>query len=703
MKKIVKPTAFLLVIAMLLSGCTAKGTSEENGPATSGSVESETSTVVSASSDNSVVVDVPVASNETKKVVFDITKTHQTMDGFGAAYTWYGDRLLNAKNSEAGLDALFSEARLTILRFKNEYEYSVPGKASNAIAMARNYEAARERAALYGEKVKVLLCCWSPPASLKSDDTIANGYGTIKKNAAGEYMYKEYADWWVESVKYYSARGIEIDYVSIQNEIDFSPESYEGCRFAYKESDTEASYAKAFLAVYDAFKEAFGDKAPVLLGPETMGLNTGSLKLYTQEIIDTNPEALGGVAFHLYASGTSNEADNTVKPSSYMTVFTGLKDYFPNYKKWQTEFFIGKGIQTAELIWHALTEADLTAYLYWSGVWDDSKPGIFESSDLVEINSKGEWRLSANYYAMKHYSEFIRPGYVRVDAVSEIIPVKSCAFVNENGSKVAVVLVNVQNKENVIALSGLDYTITDSNVYQSVFGDESLNDKEMYKSLGKLSENGEIVLPAKSVTTIDITGYAGSTPVEVPVVEKIVYDTPVVTDATAEPVPTSDKVMINTGFETKADISKLSSFGSVSMKLAEGEGKKGSNCLLATGRGDTWNGPSISDAYFDHYGYMVKLEYDCMTRTDGLNLSCTSTFSIGNRSFYPDLGNNRVACFNMEAGKWYHCEGYVTLYDNMEQGSFRLYWETPDSKADFYLDNVKMTILYTEPAGSFSN
>lgn len=695
MKKTAKALALLLAAAMLVSGC--------NTPGNSVSVSDDNQPEVSVStSEVTVSTKEPEPEVSVKKVTFDTSVTHQTMDGFGAAYTWYGDRLLYAKNSEEGLDALFSDAKLTILRFKNEYEYSVPGKASNAVAMAKNYEQARERAALYGERVKVLLCCWSPPASLKSDDTIANGNGTLKKNENGEYMYKEYADWWTESVKYYQARGIVIDYVSIQNEVDFSPSTYEGCRFGETETDSVASYAKAFLAVYEAFKEAFGDEAPVLLAPETMGLNTGSLLSYTRDIIDTAPEALGGIAFHLYASGTSNEDDNTVKPISYQTVFTGLSNFFADYKKWQTEFFIGKGIQTSELIWEALTEANLNAYLYWSGVWDDSKPGTFESSDLVEVNSKGEWRLTANYYAMRHFSEYIRPGYVRVDCTSESIPVKSCAFINENGSKVAVVLVNVQNKDNTVSLSGLDYTITDANIYQSVFGDESLNDSEMYKSLGKLNDKGEILLPAKSVTTIDITGYVGSTPVEVPTVEKIVYENKVNTDTTNEPVPSSDKVMIDTAFEGRAQISRLTSFGSVSLKLAEGEGKNGDNCLLATDRGGAWNGPSVSPAYFEHYGYMVKIEYDCMTKTDGLNLSCTSTFTVDNRSFYPNEGRNRVACMDMKAGKWYHCEGYSTLYDNMEPGSFTLYWETPDSTADFYLDNVKITILYTEPAGSYS-
>ena len=111
---------------------------------------------------------------------------------------------------------------------------------------------------------------------------------------------------------------------------------------------------------------------------------------------------------------------------------------------------------------------------------------------------------------------------------------------------------------------------------------------------------------------------------------------------------------------------------------------------------------TLSTGYFEHYGYMLKVSYDCMMEQDGRSLSCTSTFSVDTSTYYPDGENNRVAIFDMEGGKWYHVEGYVTMYSNMKDESFRIYWESADNTDDFYLDNIKVEILYTMPAGEYT-
>ncbi|MBO4415489.1 MAG: hypothetical protein J5824_05845 [Lachnospiraceae bacterium] len=636
-------------------------------------------------------------------ISIDLSQTYQTMDGFGAAYTWYGERLLNAKDPEAGLDALFSDAKLTILRFKNEYGYHVEGKASNAVTMARNYKEARERAAEYGEKVIILMCCWSPPAFLKSDNSIAKGDGTLAKNADGEFVYDEYAKWWVDSIKYYKSYGIQIDYLSIQNEVDFPPDDYEGCQFGPKETATKASYAKAFIAVYDALHAEFGDDAPKMIGPESMSCTTADLLNYTRDILNERPEALEGVAYHLYVGGTGDSNTNTVKPGSFMTNFTGIKNYFGDIKRWQTEYYIGKGIQTSELLYYALTYADMTAYLYWSGVWDDSTPNRFEAFDLVEVNSAGKWRLTANYYAMRHYSQFIRPGYTRVDAKAEDSGVKACAFISPYKNKLAVVLVNNSDKEFTYRLAAEGYTITDSAMYLSEFGDNCESDEKCFQSIGAYDADKGITIPAKSVISVDITGYEGDKPVEVPPVTKIVYDNEVITEEIISETPTEgEKVLLSKDFSNSSDTAAFSGMGSGRGEYSDATGLDGAaGCMKVTGRSDTWNGVSLSSAYFEHYGYRMYVKYDCMMENGG-NISLTPTFGCNGGTWYPSGVDDRVVCENMEPGKWYHVEGYMTLYTDMDQGSYSMYWEAPDGRDDFYLDNVEIKILYSEPVGEFA-
>jgi len=590
---------------------------------------------------------------------------------------------------------------MSIVRFKNEYNYSVSGKASNATAMANNYLQARNRAAQYGEKITVLMSCWSPPAYLKSDNSIDTGTGTLKKNDQGEYMYEEYADWWVESLQYYMSKGIVVDYVSIQNEVDFSPESYEGCRFAPTETESMAGYDKAFIAVYDAFQEAFGADAPVLLGPETMSCAPSDMLKYAKPIQDSRPEALGGLAYHLYVGGTSDEKENTVKPTSYLDSFNGLKTYFPNTKKWETEFWVGQGLQTAELIWSAMVNGDMNAYVYWSAIWADSTPDRFDSADLMEINDAGEWRLAAKYYALRHYSEFVRPGYDRIDGENGQPKVKYSAYANEENTKVAVVVVNSSAFDVAYHINGADYTITDSAVYQSVYGEGPGQEEDMYQSLGRLGQDGLVVIPAKSVTTVDITGYYGDTEVTYVPAAPITYEEGVLENPSMSEAPTEDVTILSSDFSDESQVNSYNGFGSSIVRHVADGGEDGKGCMIVKMRQDAWNGMSLSEGYFEHYGYLAKVSYDCMMLEDGQTISCTSTFTVDGSSYYPDGENNRVACHDMQAGKWYHCEGYVTLYSNMSPESFRLYWESPDNTYDFYLDNIEVTILYTQEVGEY--
>ena len=527
------------------------------------------------------------------------------------------------------------------------------------------------------------------------------GTGTLRKDENGNYCYEEYAQWWVESVKYYRSYGIQIDYVSIQNEVDFSPSDYEGCRFDPKESSNYAGYAEAFVAVYEAFKAEFGEDAPTLLGPETMSCSSSSLLSYYNAIKELNPEALGGLAFHLYVGGTSDSSTMQVTPSSYYVNFTGMRDFFPDLKKWQTEFYIGQGIQTAELIWSALTNADMNAYIYWSGVWADSTPDAFESADLVEINNAGEWRLTANYYVMRHYSEFIRPGYTRIDASTDDSKVRVSAFANENNTKIAAVIINRSDTETTVRVTGNDYTILESAGYQSVFGESAQSDESMYLSIGSLNADGTVTLPAYSVTTLDITGYYGDTKAEVPEVSVITYEDEVLIDGSTGEIPTEDTVILSCDFSDDSQVSSFTGFGSsIARRVADG-GEDGTGCMIGKGRADDWNGVSLASGYFENYGYLVKVSFDCMMEEDGRSVSCTSTFSVGNSTYYPDGENNRIKVTDMEAGKWYHAEGYTTMYANMVDDSFRIYWESAGNTDNIYLDNIEVTVMYTMPAGDY--
>lgn len=437
-------------------------------------------------------------------------KQNQVVDGFGASYTWYADWVNFCDDQEEFFDTLFADAKMTILRFKNEYEYYGEDFASNAETMARYYNEAAERAAKYGEKPIVLMSCWSPKHSLKENGDIT-GKASLKKDENGNYCYEEYADWWVESIKYYESFGFKVDYVAIQNEVEF-PADYDGCTFATTETETQASFAKAYLAVYYAFREAFGDDAPKMLGPETMSCKPMTISSYMKEIIKTEPDSVHGIAHHLYVGVDGN--GNEVDPDSGITNLSSINTYFSKYKKWQTEYYIGHALDTAQLINNCMIFENLNAYVYWGGVWTDDGVYSFENGKLIAVAFEKEkrhtdngWYLCGDYYALRHFSEFVRPGYIRVNAATHSATVKSSAYLSPDNSKAAVVLINTADTDTTFSISGEGYIITDSRIYQSVFGDTCESPEQCFIDKGSLGKYYEVTLPAKSVTTIDITGY----------------------------------------------------------------------------------------------------------------------------------------------------------------------------------------------------
>ena len=694
-----------LCCCLLLVGC--KSVNNKN---TSTSVQEEsTPTVTAKPTEVTQEITEGASSNTTEdsyvKYIFDPETKYQTVDGFGAAYTWYADRLLPKKNAEVALDALFADAKLSILRFKNEYEYYAEDSASNANTMVKYYKEARKRAAEYGEDVIVLMSCWSPPAYLKENNDIT-GAATLKKDENGNYCYEEYADWWVESIDYYQSKGIQVDYVSIQNECDFAA-SYDGCLFSSTETDKQASYAKAYLAVYYAFEKQFGENAPKMIGPETMSSEAGTLSAYMKEVMETEPESIYAMAHHLYVGGDSDEDTNSVVPGSYVNTFMNVSSFFPEYKKWQTEFYIGHAIDTATLINNYMVYANANAYIYWSGVWEDETTE-FENGQLVACyNSTAEddgWRLCADYYALRHFSEFIRPGYTRIKAISGDGDVRTSVYMNEYTTKLAMVLINTSEDEKSFQIVGDDYTITDSCIYQSVFGDTSESADGLFQEVGSLGENQTITLAGKSVVTIDVTGYYGEEAPVTPELTKIELPKEETIKENQEFVKVSEneKLIFASDFNTIDATRLFMGFGSSSAEFEETEGVDGTGCMRVGGRSQDWNGISLGTDKFGEYGYKAYVSYDVMMKESGNLVSATTTFTVEGNTQYPDGKDCRVYQEILEAGVWYHVEGYVTLFSNIDEGSFQLYWESAGNTSDIYLDNIIVKLLYAEPAGEYS-
>lgn len=307
-------------------------------------------------------------------------------------------------------------------------------------------------------------------------------------------MYGALADFCVESIKIFFDAGIPVDYFSITNEAELqdghlnengSQRDSAGFFFGKEETEYQAAYWKAHIAVYDAFKEAFGEKAPSLLGAETMAAYPDLLHGYLDPLIESRTETVEVVAHHLYGTDFSERNLREVGEA------------FPNLKIYQTEYYEKDFFRNAEVILDDLVYEGVNAYLYWDGVWPMGALLDASMSDDggITLTRRG------NHYIMSHFSAFIGRGYQRVD-VQDDLNTKFGAFKSPDGSKLIVIAMNPTQETESLTLDLAEKKIHSSKVYLSTEdADNSFNNKYM-QNLGDYHEGLEI--PGRSLTTIEI-------------------------------------------------------------------------------------------------------------------------------------------------------------------------------------------------------
>lgn len=401
---------------------------------------------------------------------FDPSVTYQTMDGWGASYTWYGDWLTTVNNRETGFDYIFNDCEFNILRFRDLNKVRGYGGAwenTNYPAYKAYYDAAVKR----GIDPIVIVTSWGQYdrdvdfVALTKKDNEGHTYYTLAKDKNGEYMYDKLADFCVESVKLFQKAGIPVHYFSISNETELQgvgkdEQGKDRNEIPFYLGPTEnkyhCAYWKAHIAVYKAFKEAFGDDAPILTGAEIMADTEHIISSYVDPLIKADPDSFGLIAHHLYGSVNT--------PQSYSDVYN---KFGKDYKLWQTEWYNNDFIDHANKLINELNYENISAYLYWNGVWITDAANCLIQVDQWYGNPKIVRR--ANHYTMMHFSKFIKQGYKRIKTDSHITDSNVTAFISPDGKTLVTVILNSIGKTEKLKLKVDGYKIKSGKVYTSTF------------------------------------------------------------------------------------------------------------------------------------------------------------------------------------------------------------------------------------------
>ncbi|TDW18113.1 discoidin domain-containing protein [Kribbella kalugense] len=404
-------------------------------------------------------------------ITVDPRTSYQTMDGFGASITDSSAAVLyklSPADRERTLRSLFDPKQGIGVSFLRQ-----PVGSSDFTAAAEHYTyddvpagqtdfglkqftiahdqqqvlPLLRRAKQLNPALKVMATPWSPPAWMKTADSLVGG--RLKDDPK---VYDAYARYLVKFVQAYARAGVPIDFLSIQNEPqNRKPSAYPGTDMPVRQEAAvitalgpllqKASPRTKILGYDHNWTTHPGDVASTPPGedPETD---------YPYKLLQT-PAAkwIAGTAYHCYSGDPSKQTD--------------LHNAFPSKGIWFTECSGSHGptdtppqIFRGTLTWHARTLMLGTtrnwakSVVNWNIALDSTGGphlgGCDSCTGLVTLQPDGTVTTDAEYYTIGHLSKFVKPGAVRVGSTSYGTTgwngqLMSAAFRNPDGTTALVV------------------------------------------------------------------------------------------------------------------------------------------------------------------------------------------------------------------------------------------------------------------------
>ncbi|HEY0599404.1 glycoside hydrolase family 30 protein [Brevundimonas sp.] len=375
-------------------------------------------------------------------ITVDPDQRFQEMVGFGAAITDASAFLIQTRLGDDQRDALIRElfgredgglgfgfTRVTIgaSDFSLDH-YSLADTPDPTLA---SFSTARMEAQVFptvrqalaaNPELKVMASPWSAPGWMKTTGSMIQGQ--LKPE-----FYSTYADYFRRYIESAAAHGVPTDYLSIQNEPDFEPDSYPGMRWA---PEGRAAFVGEHLG--PRLRDA-GITTKILDWDHNWDLPQQPLAVLADE--RARP-FIAGVAWHCYGGDVSAQSrvrDAWPDKDVFFTECSG--------GEW-TPGFADSFTWTMKNLIIGSTEHWARGVLMWNLALDENygphAGGCGNCRGVVKIDSRtGAIERNQEYYAFGHASRFVRPGARRVVSLKPE-GLQAVAFVNPDGERVLIVL-----------------------------------------------------------------------------------------------------------------------------------------------------------------------------------------------------------------------------------------------------------------------
>jgi glucosylceramidase len=425
-------------------------------------------------------------------ITVDPSRTYQSVDGFGASITDSAAAVLyrlDPAERDRAMRSLFDSRQgigISALRqpigssdFTDDPHYTYDDVPAGQTDFAlRHFSVAHDRAQILpllrrakalNPRLTVIATPWSPPAWMKTNDSLIGG--RLKDDPR---VYAAYARYFVKFVQAYRAAGVPVDYLTLQNEPqNRTPNAYPGMDLPVRQEvklieavgpALRAAGLRTKILAYDHNWSTHPDdiaNTPPGESPETD---------YPYEILDSAAAKwVAGTAYHCYSG----------EPAAQ----TALHDAHPDKGIWFTECSGSHGAADPPekffrdtLTFHArnitigTTRNWAKSAIAWNLALDAAggphNGGCDTCTGVITVDG-GTFTTNAEYYTIGHLSKFVRPGAVRIASTSfgttgwngQIMDV---AFRNPDGSTALVVHnENDDPRTFAVAVGGrsFDYTL----------------------------------------------------------------------------------------------------------------------------------------------------------------------------------------------------------------------------------------------------
>lgn len=378
---------------------------------------------------------------------------YQTITGFGGmnGAGWIGD--LTASQIETAFGSDEGQLGLSIMRMRID-----PNSANWNIQVQSAVRA-------YQLGAKLLATPWSPPAYMKTNNSLNNG-GKLKP----EY-YGDYATHLLNFVDFMSRNGAPLYTVSVQNEPDWHPD--------YESGDWSGDDFANFLSSQGA---RFGSNIKV-----TVGESVGFVKKFTDPVLNS-PTAVQHadiIAGHLYGAVPQDYPLARAKGKQvWMTEhYTDSKN---DADVWPLALDVGTEL-------HRSMMANFNAYIWWY---------IRRSYGFIKENGQ----VSKRGYIMAQYARYVRPDYKRIGATEKPYSDVSVSAFKGPDNKIVMVVVNTGASSR-----SLNLILQNTNVGNLVKYSTSATLNVAYGGTTKVNNGAAtVIVEPQSVTTFVSEGTATS-------------------------------------------------------------------------------------------------------------------------------------------------------------------------------------------------